>query len=73
MHIMNQRAEEATHPVRQGFASLREHPDITVLIVGGGINGIGLFRELSLQGVNVLLVEKSDFCAGRLFSLAGLL
>lgn len=36
----------------------------SVLIVGGGINGAGLFRELALQGVNVLLVEKSDFCSG---------
>jgi glycerol-3-phosphate dehydrogenase len=35
-----------------------------VLIVGGGINGAGLFRELALQGVSVLLVEKGDFCSG---------
>ena len=35
-----------------------------VLIVGGGINGVGLFRELALQGVKVLLVEKGDFCSG---------
>jgi glycerol-3-phosphate dehydrogenase len=32
--------------------------------VGGGINGIGLLRELALQGIDVLLVDKSDFCAG---------
>jgi len=35
-----------------------------VLIVGGGINGAGLFRDLALQGVDVLLVDKSDFCTG---------
>jgi len=35
-----------------------------VLIVGGGINGVGLFRELALQGVKVLLVEKGDYCSG---------
>jgi len=35
-----------------------------VLIVGGGINGAGLFRELALQGIDVLLIDKSDFCAG---------
>ncbi|WP_051287830.1 glycerol-3-phosphate dehydrogenase/oxidase [Photobacterium halotolerans] len=34
-----------------------------VLIVGGGINGISVYRELSLQGVKVLLVEKEDFCS----------
>jgi glycerol-3-phosphate dehydrogenase len=39
-----------------------DHPD--VLIVGGGINGAGLIRDLALQGVSVLLVEKGDFCSG---------
>lgn len=34
-----------------------------VVIVGGGINGISVYRELSLQGVKVLLVEKEDFCS----------
>jgi glycerol-3-phosphate dehydrogenase len=34
------------------------------LIVGGGINGAGLFRDLALQGVDVLLIDKGDFCSG---------
>jgi glycerol-3-phosphate dehydrogenase len=50
--------------MRPEFVALRNHPDVSVLIVGGGINGIGLFHELALQGIDVLLVEKSDFCAG---------
>ena len=50
--------------MRPGYALLREHPDVSVLIVGGGINGIGLLRELALQGVDALLVDRSDFCAG---------
>ena len=50
--------------MRPGFASLRDHLDVSVLIIGGGINGIGLFNELALQGIDVLLVDKSDFCAG---------
>ena len=61
---MNQRSAGATHLVGQGFASLRAYPDISVLIVGGGINGIGLLRELALQGIDVLLIDKSDFCSG---------
>jgi len=36
----------------------------TVLIIGGGINGISLFRDLSLQGVDVVLVERGDFAGG---------
>ena len=35
-----------------------------VLIIGGGINGIGTFRDLTLQGVDTLLVERGDFCSG---------
>ena len=50
--------------MRPELALLGEHPEVSVLIVGGGINGVGLLRELALQGVDVLLVEKSDFCAG---------
>jgi len=43
--------------------SIKSHsPD--VLIVGGGINGVGTFRDLALNGVNVLLVDRSDFCSG---------
>ena len=44
--------------------AIRHRPEVSVLIVGGGINGVGLLRELALQGVDALLVEKSDFCSG---------
>ena len=33
------------------------NPRVSVLIVGAGINGIGTFRDLALQGVDVLLVD----------------
>src|SRR5450756_2135981 len=36
----------------------------TVLIVGGGINGVGTFRDLTLQEVDTLLVDRADFCSG---------
>lgn len=39
-----------------------ERPD--VLIIGGGINGIGVFHDLALQGLSSLLVERGDFCSG---------
>ena len=50
--------------MRPEFIELRNHPDVSVLIIGGGINGIGLFNELSLQGIDVVLVDKADFCSG---------
>lgn len=46
------------------LSNLKKNPDISVLIVGGGINGIGTFRDLALNGVDVLLVERGDFCSG---------
>jgi len=46
------------------WQDIKETSQVPVLIVGGGINGIGLFRELALQGVDCLLVDKSDFVAG---------
>jgi glycerol-3-phosphate dehydrogenase len=33
------------------------------VIVGGGIVGAGLFRDLSLHGVSTLLIDKHDFCS----------
>jgi len=37
-------------------------PDI--LIIGGGINGVGTFRDLAAQNVPALLVEAGDFSSG---------
>jgi glycerol-3-phosphate dehydrogenase len=44
--------------------SVKNNPQITALIIGAGINGIGTFRDLALQGVNCLIIDRSDFCSG---------
>ncbi|MCR6480218.1 glycerol-3-phosphate dehydrogenase/oxidase [Variovorax sp. ZS18.2.2] len=44
-------------------ASLADRHFSTV-IVGAGINGVGVFRDLSLQRVDCLIVDKGDFGAG---------
>ncbi|OCP00013.1 MULTISPECIES: glycerol-3-phosphate dehydrogenase/oxidase [unclassified Ensifer] len=46
------------------FNGLAESPKVDVCVLGGGINGLSVFRELALQGINVLLVEKHDYCSG---------
>lgn len=46
------------------LARLRERKRFRVLIVGAGINGLGLFRELALQGVDCLIADRGDFCGG---------
>lgn len=46
------------------ITALQATTDVDVLIVGGGINGVGLFRDLAAQGIGALLVERGDFCSG---------
>ncbi len=46
------------------LTSLKSNPNVPVLVVGGGINGIGTFRDLAINGVDVLLVERGDFMSG---------
>ncbi|MDM9627958.1 glycerol-3-phosphate dehydrogenase/oxidase [Rhizobium sp. S152] len=38
--------------------------DIDVVILGAGINGAGLFRDLALQGINCMIIDKADFGSG---------
>lgn len=35
-----------------------------VVILGAGVNGAGLFRDLCLQGIDCLIVDKADFGSG---------
>jgi glycerol-3-phosphate dehydrogenase len=46
------------------LTQIKKNPEISVVIIGAGINGIGVFRDLALNGVDVLLVDRADFCSG---------
>ncbi|WP_291378486.1 glycerol-3-phosphate dehydrogenase/oxidase [Demequina sp.] len=48
---------------RREVEALRARPHTSVLVIGGGINGISVFRDLALQGVDVTLVERGDLAA----------
>jgi glycerol-3-phosphate dehydrogenase len=56
---MNQmtRNAEAVSPAKSA-------DDYDVVIIGAGINGAGLFRDLCLQGIKCLIVDKADFGSG---------
>ncbi|MGP6176785.1 glycerol-3-phosphate dehydrogenase/oxidase [Microbacterium sp. A196] len=55
----------ATTPAeRQSVRDVRESGRTSVIVIGGGINGISTFRDLAMQGVDVLLVERGDFASG---------
>lgn len=46
------------------WQALAQDGAFDVVVVGGGVNGIGTYRELALQGLRVLLVERGDFASG---------
>ena len=49
---------------RVEVAAVRASSRTEVVIIGGGINGLATFRDLALQGVDVVLVERDDFASG---------
>jgi glycerol-3-phosphate dehydrogenase len=57
---------ESTHSSqeRDEVRKVREAGRTSVLIIGAGINGISTFRDLALQGVDVVLIERGDFASG---------
>ena len=60
----NPRNDSARPGSRAEIAALRSRPAASVVIIGAGINGIATFRDLALQGVDVVLVERDDFVSG---------
>ncbi len=48
----------------QVLQSLQGRSHFPVVIVGAGINGLGVFHDLSLQGIDCLIVDQGDFCSG---------
>lgn len=49
---------------RTTVAALRDRPTADVVVIGGGINGIATFRDLALQGIDVVLIDRDDYVAG---------
>ena len=43
---------------------VKDRGEVDVLIIGAGINGAGLFRELCEQGISCLIIDKSDYGSG---------
>lgn len=46
------------------FERFGETRDVDVVILGAGVNGAGTFRDLGLQGIDCLIVDKADFGSG---------
>ncbi|RFA16193.1 FAD-dependent oxidoreductase [Subtercola boreus] len=54
----------ATTGLRSDVQAILDRPSAEVLVIGGGINGVGTFRDLALQGVDVMLIERADYVSG---------
>lgn len=59
-----QRHMNGNHSRERDLQALKDRRQCPVLIIGGGIVGIGTFRELALQGIPAILVEGNDYCSG---------
>jgi glycerol-3-phosphate dehydrogenase len=46
------------------IATLKNNPEVDVLIIGAGINGAGVFRDLALNGIRTLIIDRADICSG---------
>lgn len=49
---------------KKAWEDLKATPSPDVLIIGGGVNGVGLLRDLALNGVSATLIDSRDFCNG---------
>ncbi len=47
--------------------------DCDVLIIGGGVNGTGLARDLALRGLRTILVERNDLAFGASGNSSGMI
>ena len=46
------------------IARLRRLRAADVVVLGGGVNGVAVLRDLALNGVRAVLLDQRDFCAG---------
>ena len=58
---------------RRRDAPVRRTLTTQVLVVGGGINGAGIARDLALRGVRVALVEKGELGGGTSWASSGMI
>jgi glycerol-3-phosphate dehydrogenase len=53
----------AAQPIQEAAGEQAQHEVLDVVVVGGGINGCGIARDLAGRGLSVLLAERDDLAA----------
>jgi len=51
-------------PLGNATASGETILETEVLIIGGGVTGTGIMRDLALRGIHSILIDRRDLCAG---------
>jgi len=47
--------------------------EFQVAVIGGGVNGSGIARDLALRGIHTVLLEKNDFSSGTTGACSGMI
>jgi glycerol-3-phosphate dehydrogenase len=69
---MSARAPQgAPSPPEVGFTG--PAPDVDVIVIGGGVNGTGVARDLALRGLKVSLFERNDIAFGASGNSSGMI
>jgi len=50
-----------------------DDPDFDAIVIGGGVNGAGVARDLTLRGVKVALYERGDLAGGTTGASSGMI
>ena len=50
---------------RESLLVTSAEPPFDLLVIGGGINGVGIARDAAGRGLSVLLVEQGDLAIGQ--------
>ena len=53
-----------THSSKTRHSTGQRTLETEVLVIGGGVTGAGIMRDLALRGIHCLLIDKKDLCAG---------
>lgn len=60
--MMSIACQTAPSARQRAWNRIADMPRPDVLILGGGVNGVGLLRDLALNGLSAVLLETGDFC-----------
>ena len=65
--------DQAPHVQSSAFRLRREDTDVDVVVIGGGVNGVGVARDAAQRGLKVALFERNDLAFGASGNSSGMI